>query len=452
MLTRRTMIRRTAAAAGFLGLQAFATRGEAAVIPSPYGPLFPTSAEGNEGLLLALPPDFRYRILCRAEGLLSDGNASPPAPDGMGAFVANGELRLVRNHEIREAGTPLARGGPSYDSLARGGTTTLVVDPQTRRTIRSFVSLSGTFGNCAGGPTPWGTWISCEETVNGPGPLAQNHGYCFEVPAGANAPVAAAPLRWMGRFVHEAAAVDPQSGIVYLTEDQEQAGLYRCVPNVPGNLAAGGRLEMLAIRDAPQYDASGGQIAGARLPVAWVPIADPDPATAAVNPAAVFQQGRARGGARFRRLEGAWFEGDRLFITSTSGGARSLGQVWEYRVRKPSERKLRAVRGAAWEGELTLLFESAASAEMRMPDNLTVSPRGSLLICEDPGSATTFLRVLTPEGHVFPFAENIALGFGAVSSEVAGATFSPDGGTLFLNLYGPGITVAIWGPWERGPI
>jgi secreted PhoX family phosphatase len=446
MLTRRSMIRRSVAAAGFLGLPRLLTRSDAA-IPSPYGPLAPKRDEDRTGLYLALPPDFRYRVLSRASDVMDDGNRSPIFPDAMGVFAVGDEWRIVRNHEVREPSLPISPGPWSYDAMAGGGTTTLVVEPITRSTRRRFVSLSGTAANCAGGPTPWGTWLSCEESVARAGVFAKNHGYCFEVPAVANGAVAAVPLPSLGRFVHEAAAVDPETSIVYLTEDQDRAGLYRCIPNQPRNLAAGGRLQMLGILGAPAYDAVAGQTIGRRLPATWVDIADPDPPAASSNAAAVFEQGRARGGTRFRRLEGAWFADGSLYFTATTGGGSGLGQVWQYR--PPTTRKRRVV-GFQGEGDLTLLFEPASSADLRAPDNLTMSPRGALLLCEDAPQA--FLRVLTADGHIFPIAQNIALGFGNVSGEFAGVIFSPDGETMFVNLQGPGLTIAIWGPWELGPV
>jgi secreted PhoX family phosphatase len=402
-----------------------------------YGNLHPRPSENGGELLLALPDGFRYTRLSRAGVPMSDGNATPRLPDGMAAFFVNGELRLVCNHEIRDVTFPISAGPWQYDGMGGGGTTTIVVDPITRLPVRQFVSLAGTITNCAGGPTPWGSWISCEESLGGAG-FTQPHGYCFEVPAAANTPVAAIPLKAMGRFVHEAAAVDPATGIVYLTEDQDSAGLYRFLPHQRGVLAAGGRLQMLAVRDATLFDATTGQIPGRRMPVAWVDIDNPD--------AGVFAQGRARGAARFRRLEGACFGDGCLFFTSTSGGDRGLGQIWQYRVRH----KQRAVRNVAApldserNGELTLLFESPAADVLQMPDNICVTPWQTLMVCEDNGG-TTYLRGVTRQGAIFPFAQNIAPGL--ETTEFAGACFSPDGQTLFVNLQAVGATLAIWGPW-----
>src|SRR6185369_2051247 len=140
----------------------------------------------------------------------------------------------------------------------------------------------------AGGATPWNSWISCEETVLGTakvknsegvyeGGFEKGHGYCFEVPASANEAVAPVPLKAMGRFVHEAVAIDTETGIVYLTEDLPSAGFYRFIPTQPGRLVAGGRLQMLAIRNRTNFDTRTQQEAGAGLPASWVDIPDPDP-------------------------------------------------------------------------------------------------------------------------------------------------------------------------------
>ena len=140
-----------------------------------------------------------------------------------------------------------------------------------------------------------------DEEGNARGGFARPHGYCFEVAASANGVVAPEPLKAMGRFVHEAIAVDPKTGVVYETEDRQTAGFYRYVPNKKGRLAAGGRLQMLAVKDRDGYDARTRQKTGAGLPVVWVEIENPDPPEAETDALAVYKQGIARGGATFAR-------------------------------------------------------------------------------------------------------------------------------------------------------
>ncbi len=376
---------------------------------------------------------------------MSDGLPTPRAHDGMAAFQVKNQLRLVRNHEVNnQTGKPgIAIGSDPYDPLAGGGTTTLVINPKTREVVKDFVSLSGTLVNCAGGPTPWKSWITCEETLLGKeqlknqdgqdqGGFTQHHGYCFEVPASANRPVTPVPLKAMGRFKHEAVAVDPRSGIVYLTEDYATAGFYRFIPRKPGRLAAGGRLQMLAVRDQPRFITTRQQQPGLALPVVWVEISDPDPAEAGRDELAVYKQGISGGAATFRRLEGCLYGNGRIYFTSTSGGDKGLGQVWEY---APSGK----------DGFLTLLFEPTDPSVLNMPDNLCLTARGNLTICEDNG-VTNFIRVLNPKGELFDLAKNIFSGF--ETREFAGVTFSPDFKTLFANIQVPGVTLAIWGPWQ----
>lgn len=444
-LSRRELLRIAAALPGLGAVRGLAALGftagcrePASVVDGAYGTPVPTPAANTGESLLELPPGFQYTVFGRTGATMTDGRATPGRHDGMAAFQVGGELRLVRNHEMRNAGAALVSGGPSYDANAPGGTTTLVIHPTTRALVSSFVSLSGTSMNCAGGPTPWGNWITCEETVGGPASgFTQPHGYCFEVSAAANAPVTPAALTAMGRFVHEAIAVDPASGIVYLTEDQPEAGLYRFIPTTPGTLAAGGQLQMLAIVGQAGYDTRTGQTRAVDMPVSWVGIADPDPADAETNAGAVRAQGLALGGAKFGRLEGAWFGGGKLYVNSTSGGDAGLGQVWEY-------------TPAAGGGTLRLLFESTTPEDLARPDNLCVSPRGQgLVLCED-GTGVQHLRGLTREGRIFDFAHNAVPG--AVEEEFAGATFSPDGETLFVNIQTPGLTFAIWGDWRRGAL
>lgn len=448
-LSRRELVRALAGLAaagavdGLAARAAYALTRDGAGLATPadgaYGPLAPVASLNTGETLLALPEGFSYTVFGRTGETMSDGRPTPERHDGMAAFDVRGELRLVRNHETGRGPTPAA-GPPerSYDRLAPGGTTTLIVDPATRLPTRHFVSLSGTLINCAGGPTPWGSWISCEETTAGPSRgFEQPHGYCFEVPAASDGPVDPVPLKAMGRFIHEAVAVDPDTGIVYLTEDRLSAGFYRFLPDRPGQLAAGGRLQMMAIRGQEGYDTRTGQRQGQALPVRWVDIGDPDPAAAEQESGMVFYQGAIAGGATFGRLEGAWYGHGRVYINSTNGGDARQGQVWEYR---PGRRG----------GNLRLLFESPSAEVLQAPDNLCVSPRGrGLVLCED-GEGDQYLRGLTRDGRIFDLARNLVPGH--EGAEFAGATFSPDGAILFVNIQTPGLTLAIQGPWRNGAL
>jgi uncharacterized protein len=385
---------------------------------------------------LALPADFHVVRLSVSGEQMSDGVSTPGDFDGMAAFpLPNGHVRLVRNHEI-SARRLLGDAAKAYDAIAGGGTTSLEVrvsrDGVVEK-VRDFVSLGGTIVNCAGGPTPWGTWITCEETTQG-----RRHGW--------RQAHEARPLPALGRFVHEAVAVEPATGIVYLTEDarvdavrdQLGAGFYRFVPSAPGRLAAGGRLQALAVEDRPRYETYHGQHVAATLPAAWVDVPDPDPPDAETDQSAVLRQAVAAGAAVFERLEGCWYGAGCVFFTAASGGDARRGQVWQYRPR--SERQ----------GELTLVFESPGASVLDGPDNITVSPRdGGLLICEENWQGM-HLRGITPQGAVFDFARNLA-----DTREFAGVCFSPDGETLFVNLQGTlgrSTTYAIRGPWRRGAL
>jgi uncharacterized protein len=446
-ITRRSFLAAAGLSAFAAPLEALRLR-LAAGIPvldgTGYGPLLPVK-DATTGLpLLELPEGFRYLTFGWTGDAMDNGRPTPAAHDGMAAFGgADGTVVLVRNHEV--SASP-AFGDRPYDAQAGGGTTTLVFDPTKERVVSMRPSLSGTFRNCAGGATPWGSWLTCEETVISPGaqnPTTKQHGYVFEVPAAGVSN--AEPLEAMGCFVHEAVAVDPASGIVYETEDRAQAGLYRFVPKTPGRLADGGTLQMLAIDGRPRFDTSRGQRQGASFGVHWVEIPEPDRPhvdAAAGDANGVRMQGVNRGGAIFSRLEGASFGDGRLFVTATDGGDARMGQVWELDVRNQ---------------RLRLVLESPGPQLLNMPDNLCLSPRGGLVVCED-GTAVPSVHGLMRDGRIFRFARNaialagerngIAGNFSA--REMAGATYSPDGQWLFLNVQTPGITFAITGPWAEG--
>jgi uncharacterized protein len=483
-MSRRSFLSRSAVAAGgsvfaLTAMDGLAARAAAAAEGRP-----PRDARNNGGygdlraitrhdpvtgtpVTLELPDGFDFRIFGLAGTEMDDGNITPLGHDGMAAFAGpRGTVRLVRNHEERTdsaSAVPSGRPDERYDALAGGGTSTLQVriGADGVPTLDAvWMSLAGTFVNCAGGPTPWGSWLSCEETVDGPGPFRpdsqgrpfrgtagweRDHGYIFEVPSSSDVAVDPVPLKAMGRFVHEAVAIDPATGIVYETEDRGTAGFYRFIPEVPGRLAEGGRLEMLKIKGAWQADTRTGQRAARALPVEWVEIPDPDPADAQSDSLAVYRQGFARGGATFGRLEGCWWGNGAVYIASTNGGDAGQGQIWEYR---PNGRS---------DGTLRLVYESPDRAVLSFPDNLTVTPSGALLLCEDTSRSRPGLVGLTRDGRIFPFCVD------PDDDEWCGATFSPDGRHLFANLQGdtrgnptqagtftPGRTVAIWGPWERG--
>lgn len=439
---------------------------------SDYGDLHPTpDQDGNA--ILALPRDFRYVTFSKTGETFDGGLVVPRNHDGMACFEGRGNIvRLIRNHEVRNAAGNFALGvnGPvhlRYDAKGMGGCMTLDFDTHQKRLVRQLISIGGTIVNCAGGWS-WNNsgWITCEETTQGVNNgFDKPHGYNFFVPASADSTVPAVPFKAMGRFSHEASVAD-ERGIVYQTEDAgNNSGFYRFTPNDPGNLLAGGTLEMLAITGNPTAMMFTGQQMGLRLPVSWVPIPVPDPNLEG-GAMSCFAQGRAAGGAAFNRLEGIFRgeDGRSIYFLSTSGGTArgpandpdGFGQLWHY---LPADGRLQE------EDQLVLVFESPSGSVLESPDNLCLTPNGGVLFCEDDAvnDADTHalasgitdvnrLVALGPKGEVFTFAVNLLN-----DSEFAGACFSPDAEILFVNVFGDGtpgsgMTCAIWGPWQRGPL
>ncbi|MBE9179812.1 DUF839 domain-containing protein [Oculatella sp. LEGE 06141] len=383
--------------------------------------------------LLDLPAGFRYHVLSREGDIMNDGHPVPGAFDGMAAFAdAHGNTVLIRNHELLpDSSTQIvAPAGNQYDPHAKGGTTTVVIGGD-RTLLRQYTSLAGTCRNCSGGATPWNSWISCEEDTSTPATsgwihrsrVSKPHGYAFEVPIAATAAVTPEPLVAMGRFKHEAIAVDPRTGVVYQTEDQIDGLFYRFIPHTPGQLQAGGVLEALCIQGRSQAITRANVPIGQPMPVEWVRIAAVDPVEDTVR-----MEGFAKGAAQFSRGEGICYSNGELYFTCTNGGNRPYGQVWRY------------IPGLTVSdgGTIELFVQPDNATVLDFPDNLVMAPSGDLMICED-GRGAQYVVGLTPTGRLYKFARN------AINrSEFAGICFSPNGQTMFLNIYQPGITFAIW--------
>lgn len=445
----------------------------AAATPTTSASLANTSGSAGFGRLvrdprqiLDLPEGFEYQVVCRKGEEMDDGLLVPGEADGMAAFPGDdGRIILICNHENSPRKLHNGPFGTELERLDRidrekiydfgggrtpggGGTTTIVYNPSTKTTEKKFLSLAGTELNCAGGPTPWGSWLSCEECFKDIGSSSeyfrfvereQKHGYVFEVPASANSPVAPVALRDMGRFEHEAAAVDPKSGIVYLTEDRGRSLFYRFIPNEKAKLHLGGRLQALCIVDRHSFDTRNwpGQArlnAGQWLETYWIDLQDADGEHNDLR-----LRGADAGAAIFARGEGLCFTGTQFVITATIGGPDRLGQVFAYR---PSPKE-GLPDETAKPGTLGLIAESTTRSLLRHADNVTMSPWGDLIICEDTANHCGLVGI-RPDGKQYTLADNAY-----TNSELAGVCFSPDESVMFVNIQVRGLTLAITGPWSK---
>lgn len=411
------------------GCQTRGAKGSGLESATGYGPLVP-DPQG----LIDLPQGFTYRVISKLGDAMDDGLTVPDDADGMGCFdLGNGKIALVRNHELSpgaDAGGALPGGygrGPDGNILP-GGTTTLVLDAKTLEVERQFRSLAGTIRNCAGGITPWGSWLTCEEPGSRGMKQALDHGYVFEVPAKATGMVDPVPLKAMGRFNHEAACVDPATGVVYMTEDRDDGLLYRFIPAVKGKLAQGGKLQALSLEgigdstNSKDVAIKRGELRTAR----WV---DLDNVEAPEDDLRL--RGAAAGATIFARGEGIWMGKDELYFCCTSGGAAGLGQIF------------RLAPGRGTPDRLELYFESMSKDQFNYGDNLCVAPNGHLIVCEDQYTdvVDNHLRGIDKRGRPYDFARL------RLQTEFAGACFSPDGKVLFVNAMSPARTLAITGPW-----
>ncbi len=406
--------------------------------------------------IIDLPKGFEYKVISTFGKKMSDGLQVPDHADGMGCFKGGkNQIKLIRNHEIgrfeqyefKHEYKKSAFGKVDnifdfysknnvYDScvddtVCFGGTTTIVYNTKKEVVEDEYLSLAGTLINCSGGITPWNTWITCEETAATKNKfLLKDHGYNFEVDPAIKENIPT-PLKAMGRFRHEAVAFDPKSGSVYQTEDRHDGMIYRFLPNNKKNLKKGGKLQALAfIKDIQDTRNWENQIIEKNYPyeVKWIDIENVESPNDDLR-----HQGYEKGCARFARPEGLWEYNGEIFFTCTSGGKKELGQIWKY-IPSPNEGMPDEKNNP---GTVELFFESEDSKDLDMCDNITVSPWGDIIICED-GRGVDYLVGIKPNGVSYKLAKNAFN-----KSEFAGACFSPDGKILFVNIYKPTKTIAI---------
>jgi len=457
-MDRRTFLQNSAwLGIGFLGLQKLkGTSGLPKFTYHKYGPL-----QQDPLCILDLSGNISYKIISKVGQEMDDGLLLPGKPDGMAAFpIDKKSCLIIRNHELSpDQGPALGPFGPKNERLkgiraewlydygngslpGAGGTTSFVYNYKKRKIERQFMSLFGTNFNCAGGATPWGSWLSCEEDMTSKGDfdgqMEKNHGYVFEVKATTKRKITPPePLKELGRFTHEAICVDPNTGILYLTEDVHDSLIYRFIPNVKGDIAKGGKLQALVFKSQPTFDTRNWPENKDRMTlqkkydVEWIDLKNTDPEEDTLR-----YEGMEKGAAIFARGEGIWFDKKEFYFSCTSGGRTKTGQIFRYHL-SPNEGHSSEAEQPA---QLEIFIQPNNHELMSYCDNLTVAPWGDVILCED--KASPHLLGIDPKGRLYPIAYNA--GF---NSELAGVIVTPDKKQVLVNIQDAGLTVAIQGPW-----
>ncbi|MFE9644812.1 alkaline phosphatase PhoX [Streptomyces sp. NPDC006365] len=348
---------------------------------SPYGGLLPANAHG-----IMLPSGFTSRVIARSSQTVPGTSYTwHNAPDGGACFADGTGWIYVSNSEISTG------GGASAVKFHSSGTIT-----------GAYRILSNTRNNCAGGATPWNTWLSCEEV---------SRGYVYETdPWGVKTAVRHDA---MGRFKHEAAAADPVRKVIYLTEDESDGCFYRFTPTTWGNLSSG-TLQVLVAGT------------GSSGSFTWTNVPDRDGSP-------TYTRDQVSGAKIFNGGEGCHYASDTVWFT-TKGDNR----VWQLNL-------LNSTYELAYDDSLV----TNGTAPLTGVDNVTGSSSGDLFVAEDGGNME--ICIITPDDIVAPFLRIT----GQSSSEICGPAFSPDGKRLYFSSQrgtsgssSGGITYEVTGPFR----